>query len=941
MTTLYKLPITVRTLGIALLLASGVIGGLFTLEGALGERDAAACWSWKGCGETVPYCTLKASTDSILQGQSTTLTWSTGGGVDSVEFIGFPDASYPANGTLTVVPTDSHTYRIVAKSSARNSTAVCQVTVSVGEACLPGTCSMRVTPTTIVAGEEATLTWETTNVESGSINQGVGDVPQSGSVKLKPNETTTYTGTFLDTSGATLSCTATLTVTPPSVPDPTCSMGALPSEIKRGEQATLYWESSSVESASVDQGIGTISTSGTRLVSPATTTTYTGTFIGKNGMTKVCSATILVRDPEPPVPACSLTASPESIVRGSSSTLTWSATDVTGGGTLTSVGAIGISGSASVMPTDTTTYVASFTGKNGAPISCERTVTVTVPTPPTPVCSISVNPSSVTKGTSALLSWTSTHATSGSISAGVGTVSPNGTATVTPESTTTYTGTFVGEGGSATCSATLSVVPPSEEPLPTCAMSVTPASVASGGSATLAWSSTNATGASISQGIGTVATSGATTVSTTEPKTYVGTFTRGSQSVTCSATLSVVSDNGGGGGGGPCLNCGTKKTVRKVEEKKPSPTIVLAKKVTTGLSSITLDQVPYTGFTAGPFTTLFFWIGVLAVSALVAYLITLFTPVTRLRRVLAHMSHEGTHMSRNVDQLKFSPTEISPVQSRDENHSYYSYTEMQTVETNAVETIAQADNILLSPEANRMLQSQMERSEEGATFLRRVLDRAKATYSREDGWILLSKDRVNELLGIPPMERREEPKHALPHNSSLHDVTFKNVRSLAANRTPLRTPQQTPAHTETQHQIVPSTVARDQQNGEGQQTTRPQLSGQEHMPIDPSQMLAHALVLGQENQAYAFVRERVQEQTLQRSIVVTLEAFDNVYKHRLEGNHNPDTELVRLTESWNTTDFEKILGYLVECVDHSYENSMVGVKVGLVKVFSYLASKSR
>ena len=71
-----------------------------------------------------------------------------------------------------------------------------------------------------------------------------------------------------------------------------------------------------------------------------------------------------------------------------------------------------------------------------------------------PTCGLSANPSTINLGQSTTLAWTSQNATSGTLDNGIGPVSPvaSGSLNVTPAQTTTYTGTFAGPGGSASCS---------------------------------------------------------------------------------------------------------------------------------------------------------------------------------------------------------------------------------------------------------------------------------------------------------------------------------------------------------------------------------------------------------------------------------------------------------------------------------------------------------
>jgi peptidoglycan-associated lipoprotein len=95
------------------------------------------------------------------------------------------------------------------------------------------------------------------------------------------------------------------------------------------------------------------------------------------------------------------------------------------------------------------------------------------PPPPPPVAtrptvSLQASPTSVNKGDSTTLSWTSTDATQLTISPDVGAVTAQGSTKVTPSDSTTYTITASGPGGSADSSARVTVSapppPPQQEP---------------------------------------------------------------------------------------------------------------------------------------------------------------------------------------------------------------------------------------------------------------------------------------------------------------------------------------------------------------------------------------------------------------------------------------------------------------------------------------------
>jgi peptidoglycan-associated lipoprotein len=89
--------------------------------------------------------------------------------------------------------------------------------------------------------------------------------------------------------------------------------------------------------------------------------------------------------PPPPPPAArptvTLQASPSSINKGQSSTLSWNSTDATQLSIAPDVGAVTAQGSTPVTPSDTTTYTITATGPGG---SANATATVSVAAPPPP-----------------------------------------------------------------------------------------------------------------------------------------------------------------------------------------------------------------------------------------------------------------------------------------------------------------------------------------------------------------------------------------------------------------------------------------------------------------------------------------------------------------------------------------------------------------------------
>lgn len=79
------------------------------------------------------------------------------------------------------------------------------------------------------------------------------------------------------------------------------SFTAEPSTIVRGEASTLRWSVSNATEVAIDNGIGTVSASGSRQVYPTSNTTYRMTAKGAGG-DAISAVTVAVTTPPPPPP---------------------------------------------------------------------------------------------------------------------------------------------------------------------------------------------------------------------------------------------------------------------------------------------------------------------------------------------------------------------------------------------------------------------------------------------------------------------------------------------------------------------------------------------------------------------------------------------------------------------------------------------------------------
>jgi len=461
---------------------------------------------------TPPVVSITATPGSIAPDGSANLAW-TSQGATSVS-IDQGIGAVSASGNRTVNPTVTTTYTITATNEFGEATD--SVTVVVHP---QPTVSISASPTAVIQGESTTLTWTSTDAASASINCGIGSVDVNGSMNVSPAATTTYTITVTGPGG-----TATSSVTVAVNQLPSVNLSASPTNVASGGSTTLTWSTANTLSVEIDQGIGAVALSGSRSITPEITTTYTITAANAHGHT-TDTVTVMVEE----APTVDLSALSTSIPVGGSTTLSWSSSGADTVSLNQGLGSVALNGSMSVTPSITTTYIVTAVNAYGT-----ATDSVTITVSPLPTVNITASPTLLDVGQASTLSWTSTNSASASIDQGVGPVATNGSMTVAPLVTTTYTITVTGPGGTAQDNVMVAV-----NQAPTVALSATPTAINPGGSATLSWTSTNATSASIDQTIGTVSVNGSSTVTPTATTTYTITVSGPGGTATDSVTITV------------------------------------------------------------------------------------------------------------------------------------------------------------------------------------------------------------------------------------------------------------------------------------------------------------------------------------------------------------------------------------------------------------------
>jgi len=513
-------------------LLNGQSGSEVVTPTGLNIGDIAPGWSSQGgvvvgfqIGNNTPppsNCSITsftASPTSVNSGGSSTLAWNTTNCISAtISGIG----SVNTSGSMTVSPTQTTTYVLTAiGSSGAQQTQSVTVTVNQQQNC--SITSFTASPTSINTGGSSTLTWNTNNCTSVTISNLGYNVPVTGSQVIYPTQTTTYTLTAYGSNGGQQTQSVTVTVNQQQ----NCSItsftanGSTSTTIQQGSSATLAWNTTNCTSVAIS-GIGSVNNSGSMVVTPSVTTTYTLTAYGSGYWAQQTqSVTVNVTQTQNNCIISYFNASPTSINTGGTSTLSWSTTNCTSV-TISNLGYnVPVTGSQVIYPTYTTTYVLTAYGTSG--IQQTQSVTVTVNNYQNN-CSISyfnASPTYVNTGGTSTLSWNTNGCNSVSISNLGYSVPLSGSQVIYPTYTTTYVLTAYGTSGiQQTQSVTVTVNNYNYNNCYISYFSASPTSINTGASSTLTWSTSNCTSVSISNLNYNVSTAGNQVVYPTGTTTY-------------------------------------------------------------------------------------------------------------------------------------------------------------------------------------------------------------------------------------------------------------------------------------------------------------------------------------------------------------------------------------------------------------------------------------
>ena len=702
-------------------------------------------------------CDITASAEVVGFGSSVTLNWEVTG-FTNVKINGETVSNTSGSKVYTNI-TERTVFELRA-TDGQGSNCVARVIVDCELPQPDPVCTLTPETQTIDRGGRATLNWTTENASNVTLT-GFGSVNEDGSVTTEPLfSNTTYTLRAIQSDGLTVSpnipksvtCVANVVVEQPE-PLPTCdSFTASPSNIVVGSSATLNWTTSNATQVAINNGIGNVSLNGSQLVTPLADTTYVMTVFGTNGNQDTCSVPVTVSSD--PVPVCEFfTATPDAFgVGGGTTLLSWSVTDASIVNITPNIGDVNLVDSQNVNVTESITYTLTATDTDGDEVSCLAPITVADPEPLF-TCADNVTfeatDNSIRRGQNTTLNWSTVDVDSVSISV-INSTDLNGRETISPSSDTTYTLTATQGDETINCPVSIDVDSGGGggSSSPRCDLDISDSKIKLGDEITLSWDTSNAREVILKDDEGEILFTtedylsdekedyydGSIDLTPERDTKYTLTAERGSSDRDCSVEVEV------------------EDSVVVLQTRDQQPLV----------AGISLSQVPYTGFEAGPVMTVLFYMLLVAWALYITYLIV-------LRKQSA-----GTEDSPIMDAPALMDTNHEIMKRAEESRpdafvsSVAVDTTPKTVPNNLpiadkvigydsimsqfneslateLENRAHTQKALLSSDAVNYFISTTEGTIERNDALDEVIMEAKKNYPLEDGWIVINEDRMRNL----------------------------------------------------------------------------------------------------------------------------------------------------------------------------------------------------
>lgn len=281
----------------------------------------------------------------IEPGGSSVLNWGVSGADNITIEPGIGPVS--SNGSISVSPSETTTYKLIANSKGKEKVALCTVTINEGSKEPLLISSFDANPDSITPGKSAVLNWHVSGVSNVTIEPDIGIREPTGTLNVSPASTTTYklTASKGDKEDAAY---CTVAVEENSASSENISASNLPS----AEESLTSQENPISEEVSESQDNSALQEN---QASQDNQASQNNSKIQDN------------QAPQESLPSIgSFNANPDAIEKGESSSLTWSVSGASKVSIEPGIGSVGSTGSQRIFPDETTTYTLTATNQFGS-----------------------------------------------------------------------------------------------------------------------------------------------------------------------------------------------------------------------------------------------------------------------------------------------------------------------------------------------------------------------------------------------------------------------------------------------------------------------------------------------------------------------------------------------------------------------------------------------
>lgn len=254
-------------------------------------RDSDFCKDRRGNKNKPPVVYIFATKYEIRAGKSTELYLKTKNQIDSCTASDGWSGTKSPDVRESVSPTTDTKYTITCSNQYGSYTDSVEISVKKGRGepptptSTPPTLEFNGSPLSIISGNSSNLTWSSTNASFCLATNGwSGSKSLSGNQNVSPTATTTYTLACGGTNGTTTKNVVINVAASTTPAAPTVDLNASPLTIYNGTSSTLSWSSTNATSCTASNGwSGAKAITGTQVISPSATTTYSLSCTGAGG----------------------------------------------------------------------------------------------------------------------------------------------------------------------------------------------------------------------------------------------------------------------------------------------------------------------------------------------------------------------------------------------------------------------------------------------------------------------------------------------------------------------------------------------------------------------------------------------------------------------------------------------------------------------------------